>query len=237
MVKERIKNKSNYLDLVVKTEEEYINIEVSNNSYNEVIAYRNFAYLINLANNVILEGIKAKEHPSVKQINLIFGRKNDNYQISRYDLYSSEENKKFNENLEIININVDKLKEMYYNSNRKLTKIIPIIALSMTKEELEENKEESNVFENVLCNLDKINDTNIVPMFMPIEEEKKWEKEMMIELWKREGVKQGIEQGVEENRLDIVYKMLKENLDMKLISKITGLPVKKIKAIAKTQNY
>ena len=224
MVKERIKNKSNYLDLVVKTEEEYINIEVSNNSYNEVIAYRNFAYLINLANNVILEGIKAKEHPSVKQINLIFGRKNDNYEISRYDLYSFEENKKFNENLEIININVDKLKEMYYNSNKKLTKIIPIIALAMTKEELEENKEESNVFENVLCNLDKINDTNIVPMFMPIEEEKKWEKEMMIELWKREGI--------EEKCFDAVYKMLKENLDMKLISKITGLSVKKIKAIA-----
>ena len=121
---------------------------------------------------------------------------------------------------------------MYYNSNKMLTKIIPIIALAMTKEELEENKEESNVFENVLCNLDKINDTNIVPMFMPIEEEKKWEKEMMIELWKREGVKQGIEQGVEENRLDIVCKMLKEKLDIKLISKITGLSVKKIKAIA-----
>ena len=48
------------------------------------------AYLINLANNVILEGIKAKEHSSVKQINLIFGRKNDNYEISRYDLYSFE---------------------------------------------------------------------------------------------------------------------------------------------------
>ena len=224
MVKERIKNKSNYLDLVVKTEEEYINIEVSNNSYNEVIAYRNFAYLINLANNVILEGIKAKEHPSVKQINLIFGRKNDNYEISRYDLYSFEENKKFNENLEIININVDKLKEMYYNNNKKLTEIIPIIALAMTKEELEENKEESNVFENVLCNLDKINDTNIVPMFMPIEEEKKWEKEMMIELWKREGI--------EETKSDVVYKMLKKKFDFKIISEITGLPLKKIKEIA-----
>ena len=125
---------------------------------------------------------------------------------------------------EIININVDKLKGMYYNSNKKLTEIIPIIALAMTKEELEENKEESNVFENVLCNLDKINDTNIVPMFMPVEEEKKWEKEMMIELWKREGI--------EETKADVVYKMLKEKLDMKLISKITGLPVKKIKAIA-----
>lgn len=69
-------------------------------------------------------------------------------------------------------------------------------------------------------------------MFMPIEEEKKWAKEMMIELWKREGVKQGIEQGVEENRLDTVYKMLKKKFDFKMISEITGLSVKKIREIA-----
>ena len=50
--------------------------------------------------------------------------------------------RKFNENLEIININVDKLKEMYYNSNKKLTDAIPIIALVMTKEELVSIQEE-----------------------------------------------------------------------------------------------
>ena len=64
-------------------------------------------------------------------------------------------------------------------------------------------------------------------MFMPIEEEKKWEKEMMIELWKREGI--------EETKADVVYKMLKEKLDMKLISKVTGLPLKRIKELSKNK--
>ena len=222
MVKERIKNKSNYLDLVVKTEEEYINIEVSNNSYNEAIAYRNYVYLLNLASNVISEGIKAKEYPKIKQINLIFGRKSDNYSISRYNLYSLEESKKFNESFELININVDKLKEMYYNSNKRLTGIIPIIALAMTKEEL--IKEDDNVFGNVLCNLDKINDSNIVPVLMPIEEENKWHEEMMLEYAKREGI--------EENKIDVVCNMLKKHFDFKTISEITKLPIKKIKEIA-----
>ena len=115
---------------------------------------------------------------------------------------------------------------MYYNSNKKLTKIIPIIALAMTKEELE--KEEDIMFGNVLCNLDKINDSNIVPVLMPIEEENKWHEEMMLEYAKREGV--------EEKSFDVVHNMLKKQFDFKTISEITRLPIKKIKEIAKKIN-
>jgi len=48
MTKKRIVSRANYLDLVVETEIGYINIEVSNDSYNKYSAHRNFIYLTNL---------------------------------------------------------------------------------------------------------------------------------------------------------------------------------------------
>ena len=57
----------------------------------------------------------------------------------------------------------------------------------MTKEELEKAKEESKVFETVLNGLNEINDENIVPVLMPIEEENKWYEEMIAKNAKEEG--------------------------------------------------
>ena len=92
------------------------------------------------------------------------------------------------------------------------------------------------MFGNVLCNLDKINDSNIVPVLMPIEEENKWHEEMMLEYARMEGVKKGINQGAQEKSFDVVRNMLKKQFDFKTISEITRLPIKKIKEIAKKIN-
>lgn len=103
MVKERIKNRANYLDLVVKTEIGYINIEVANNTYNKDIAYRNFIYLMNLATNVAKEGIKVKKLPNIYQINLIFGQAHKKYKTVRYKMYSQETKEILTRKFEIIN--------------------------------------------------------------------------------------------------------------------------------------
>jgi len=250
MVKERIKNRANYLDLVVKTEIGYINIEVANKSYNKDITYRNFIYLINLATNATKEGIKVKKLSNVYQINLIFGQSNKNYETARYKVYSQETKEILTKKFEIINVNVDKYKEMYYNNiNKKLTKKIPVIALAMTKEELEDRKDESKVFENVLNGLNEINDENIAPVLMPIEEENKWHQEMLIENAKEEGyilgtqnglnqgISQGISQGAKQNKIEVVLNMLKKKIDLKTISEIVGLSKKEIENISKSINY
>ena len=63
-----------------------------------------------------------------------------------------------------------------------------------------------------------------------------WEKEKLDELVEyekrknalEEGLEQGIEQGIEQNKLEVVKNMLDENLNIKLISKVTGLSEKEI---------
>ena len=42
------------------------------------------------------------------------------------------------------------------------------------------------------------------------------------------GLKQGIKQGIEQNNLEVAKKMLKENIKVETISKITGLTKEEI---------
>jgi len=238
MAKKRIMSRASYLDLVVETEIGYINIEVSNDSYNKYSAHRNFIYLINLIQNVTTEGMKLKEMPKVYQINLIFGN-NNNTSIDKYNLCSLMTRKILTKKIEIYNVYIDKLKEIYYNNNNKLTSKPAILALNMTLKELEERKNENMFYEKLYAKLDEMEDTGIAPEIMDIEEEKKWYRQMLIESARDEGLEQGLEQGIEQgtqqSRLEIVLAMLRKGFDIKLISEITTLGLEEINLI-KTNN-
>lgn len=48
---------------------------------------------------------------------------------------------------------------------------------------------------------------------------------------RKEGIEQGVKQGQNENRLEIAKNMISENMDIEMISKITGLPKEKIESL------
>ena len=52
----------------------------------------------------------------------------------------------------------------------------------------------------------------------------------------KDGIEQGISTGIKENRREVVIGMLKENLDISLISKITGLNIEDITKIKNENN-
>ena len=232
MAKRRLIERVNYLDLVVETDIGYINIEVSNDSYNKYTAHRTFVYLTSLINNVTKSGMKLKEMPKVYQINLIFG-KSGNVDISKYNMYSKEERKELTKKLQILNVYMDKLKETYYNNNKRLTGKMLLVGLAMTKDELEENKEENIMFEKLLKKLDEMEDKGIAPELMPVEEENKWYREMLIESAREEG----LEQGMQKKEREFISNTLNKKFDFKTISEITGLSLNKIKNISKNLGY
>ena len=231
MAKRRLIERANYLDLVVETEIGYVNIEVSNNSYNKYSAHRNFIYLTTLISNVTKVGMKLEEMPKVYQINLIYGSSNK-IDISRYNMYSKEENRLLTRKFEIFNIYMDKLKEMYYNNNKKLTDKLLLLGLTMTREELNKNRKENIMFEKLLKKLDEMEDKGLAPELMPVSEENEWHNKMLIRSAKEEGIEQGITKGIAENRISVVSNMLKKKFDFKTISEITGLSSKQIRKIA-----
>ena len=164
-------------------------------------------------------------------------------------------------------MNTDKDKGMYDNIDKKSISKIPAIAKTMTREELERRKYENEIFDKVLnvlkemedektffeklyAKLDElsVNDEDIAPVLMPIEEENKWYQEMLIENAKEEGymlgtqnginqgILQGISQGISQKARDVVHNMLNKNFNLKTISEITGLSEKEIEKISKDMN-
>ena len=99
--------------------------------------------------------------PKIYQINLIF-QENSSQEIDKFKLCSLETKKILTKKVEIVNIYIDKLKKMYYNSNMKLTDKLLLVGLGMTKEELKENKEENIVFEKLLKKLDEMEDKGLL---------------------------------------------------------------------------
>ena len=50
-------------------------------------------------------------------------------------------------------------------------------------------------------------------------------------LGKEEGIKEGIEQGIEREKYSLAKNMKKENIDINIISKVTGLSIEKIEKL------
>ena len=72
------------------------------------------------------------------------------------------------------------------------------------------------------------NDDDFVKLMSDEEEER-----LLKNSYIQEGFEQGIEQGIEQQTIELTKNMLKENIDINQISKITGLSTDKITKIAK----
>jgi len=51
---------------------------------------------------------------------------------------------------------------------------------------------------------------------------------------RKEGRKEGIEAGMKQEKIDIAIKMMKENLDPALVSKVTGLSLEELHKLKET---
>jgi len=75
-----------------------------------------------------------------------------------------------------------------------------------------------------------------VPLYFESEEEiKRLDIEEAIENGRKqgfeEGIEQGIEKGVKENKKETIMKMLKDNVDLSIISKYTNTSIDQIKEV------
>ena len=52
----------------------------------------------------------------------------------------------------------------------------------------------------------------------------------------KKGIEKGLQQGIEQKQKDVVINMLKENMDLTLISKIVNIPVEQVEEIKNNYN-
>ena len=184
------------LDLLVKTKDEIINVELNTN-YGEEILIRNLHYIFKLASENTERGNKYKVKNKIVQINLNFI--NSKYEKCEYLLYDKKHEIELTDYIKICNIGIDKYIENYYNNSKKFTKGEElVIMLDLDKKELEELSEKSDIVDNFKEDVIKANEDKLVVEWISREEEQKQYEEVMYEKGHNQGLSEGIIQGKQQ---------------------------------------
>ncbi len=245
LIQDHYKIRGQRLDLLVKTKDEIINVELNTN-YSEEVMIRNLHYIFKLASENTERGNKYKIGYSIVQVNLNFY--NSKYTRSIYTLYDKINKIELTDYIKIYNVGIDKYIKNYYNNGKKFTQgEEALIMLDMDKQELEELSEKSDIVSDFKEEVIKANNDKFVVEWISREEEQKQYEEVMYEKGlnqgkqqgllegiakgKQQGLSEGITQGIEQTKIENAKKMLELKMDLETISKVTGLSKERIESL------
>ena len=215
-----------HTDIMVKLEDKIYNIEC-NRYFSNGLVNRNNAYIFNLYVLQFKKGAKNIDFEKAKkviQININAYKENPlgiDYEI--YTLTGERYNNKlFPNKLEIGVIYLELTLKKIYNKNvNELTGMEKIAKLvsSRNREDLDfmEDKELAN---KIATKAEELSDNEDVEFKFLSEED---ERRLIQKDYLEQGIEQGIVKGSEQKQLDIVKKMLDDNVDIDIISKYTDL--------------
>ena len=222
--------KGKEVDLLVVTNQGKIEVEV-NTYYNDYVRVRNFSYITNIYNNQVTVGDKYSEDTNVIQINLNYGIPDTKYR--RIYKVRDEEGKEYIKNFYIYEINMEKLKKIWYDKNElEIEKNKYLLMLDMEIKDIKKLPKDKVVKEY----MEKIEKLNNDPMFINwITKEKDEQMIKNTQLYNatQEGINIGISQGLQKRNIEIAKTLLKKNMDIEDIIDITGLPKEEIEKLQK----
>ena len=225
LIKDNIHNIGQKLDLLIKADDEYINVEL-NSKYNKYIKERNLLYIFKLCLDKS-EKDKQTLKGCVRQININFGRKSKG--IEDIAVVNLSDNKKLTTKIEIKNLNVDFYIKKHYN-NYKLTKEEELYAmLGLELEELKKLSERNDIVKEFKESVEEANKDELVVKWFTPEQEREMRENYIKSEAEEKGMKKGIKKGKLEGILQTAKNMLEANMNIETVSKLTGLSVKKIK--------
>ena len=217
--------KKKYFDALVYTEKGKIEIEV-NTEAEELVHPRNMSYICNIYQNHTLSGETYDEDIDIIQINLTYGL-NEDYKMRTYYV-SDEEGNKFVKNFKIIEINMDKYKEICYSSNR----ISLLSILNLDKEELRKLSKKDRMVKKYMEELERVNQNPELIEYMTHEEDERKKNNTRMKLAEEKGLanglKKGLEKGQQEEKIEIAKKMLEKGMDLNTIFELTGLSISQL---------
>ena len=228
--------KGKEVDLLVITEQGKIEVEV-NTYYNDYVRTRNFSYITSIYNNQVTVGEKYNEDMNIIQINLNYGVKDTEYK--RVYKVRDETGKEYIKNFYIYEINMEKLKEIWYDKNElEIEKNKYLLMLDMEINDLKKLSEDRVVKEH-MEKIEKLNEDSIFINWITKEKDEQMIKNTQlyratqegINIGINQGIKQGVNQGMKKEKILIAKSMLQENMNLELIHKITGLSKEEIEKL------
>lgn len=246
------------VDLYVSIDNIYVNIEI-NREYFKNIEYRNFLFADKLYTMLLRRGENAKtlKDKMFIQINLNAKDKFDKnnkeltYGTDTIVNYGINTGKIYNNNKLIYVKFIEYYRNKYYNDGKQLTKDELWLALLASKsytelynisKELFGEKESKQFIKDVIdmnneeyifkeWEIEKLNE---VVNYTIEENAKKEGHEKGIKEGRKEGLEQGLQEGLEKAIKQTIINMLKEKIDIDLISKITNKSIEEINSIKST---
>ena len=215
--------KGKTVDILAETKNEVLNIEL-NNSYYSALHNRNASYIFSKYSEEVKVSETYNKMKMFIQINLTKGLSKDYPSLEIYTLKGEKSNKKYIDNLIILEFNIDKIKDEWYNG---ISEYNFVAALDLEGEELNKICEGDKYMELFEKEVKRLNQNQKFTEFMSAKEEEEKLKKTLIEDAKNEG----IEIGIQENKIEIAKNMLENNMNLKLISKLTELSISEIEAL------
>ena len=231
LTKDRLYIKNKIIDILVKTNDKVINIEI-NSDYSINIKNRNFLYLCSALVADTDKDVSYKTIDQHIQINFIFQGKNKKG-ISIYEYRDINDRKILTDMIKTIDINVDYFIYEWYNKNKSkeyYNKYKDILIVGMEKEDLL-NIKDDDYMDKIVNDIDSLNKDNKFHQLFTDEEDRIKLRNGYIEEGIEEGIARGLKQGLKQGKLEAAKKMLEEEFPIETIIKITGLTRKQIENI------
>ena len=152
----------------------------------------------------------------------------------------------------IYEINMEKYKEIWYSKNEKeINDSKYLIMLDLETEDLKKLSKKDKEIKRYMEEIKRVNEDSEFYEYMSAEEDarkiqnslrKEWREEALtegLEKGIKEGIKEGIKKGVKEGKIEgkreqsisIAKSLLKNNIDIGIISESTGLSIKELEML------
>ena len=228
-------DRSKTVDVLVKVDDEYLHIELNCN-YKNYLHTRNFIYFTNIYSRKTVRGKKYDFKTKFIHIDFTYGLSKKIEDVTHYYVMSNN-GKKYIHNFEIIEYNMDKITDYWYNLDmEKVKEYKHLIMLDLEKDDLDKISNGDDFVEAYEDKVTDLNNQETFRSFMSYEEDQELiqntEKAMAYEEGISQGISQGIEQGSQKKQIEIAKNMLAKKMDISTVSELTGLDADTLKKLS-----
>jgi len=218
--KENIRESSKTVDFVCTIDNEVIGIEMNNNTSKEALE-RNISYAADLYKSKMIRGRKY-EYQKVVQININnFTFKGNNKIIEEYSL-KNKQGEEFTDKLKFIHIYLPNIRKKYYNKDN-LSELERLLLIFNEEEDLEKLSGGNIIMEDYIKEREDISiDDEVIGLY---------DKELHLEKLRLSEIYHAKEEGMKQEKLEIAKNMLKDNIELDIISKYTNLTKEELEKI------
>ena len=210
-----------HLDILLETDQGLIGIEI-NSSVEDYLHPRNLAFQCDNYAHYTLVGQDYTEEVQIIQINLTY-KMQDEELVRRYFI-QDRTGKKYAQNFQIIEWNMDKIMKFWYDKNEeKIEEYKHLIMLDLSKEDLKKLAKKDREVEKYMKEVERVNEDPRFREYMTKEEDQK-------KIYNTQ-MSKAYNEGGKEKSIEIAKKMLQKNENILEISEYTGLTIEEIESL------